>query len=806
MEFIAHIRQSDFQKQLLSNHLKNVQHIAEQHGAKIGIPHVTGLAGMLHDMGKYCDAFQEYLEEAAMNPNQPPKRGSVDHSTAGGKYLMDTFHSKYSFLIECVANAIYSHHGQLKDMVNTDGESPFLKRKDYKDNKEIEFEKVKERFFQDMYPEEYIKNYVDEAAKECDQIARKLIKMKKIKGEKEFQILFRKVLSFITLYTFSALLDADRTDSRQFEENRLEEPYNTKNLFEEFKNLLEDYLEELEEKSIPNEITLLRQQMSNMCRDKGDFPTGIYTLSIPTGGGKTLASLRFALNHALKHSKERIIYVVPFTTIIEQNAEEVRNILEAKDYLLEHHSNVIEDEKWDDEQVDFETYQKRKQIKLAKDNWDAPIIFTTMVQFLNTFYNGKSRNIRRLHNLSNSIIIFDEVQSIPVNCVSLFNEALNFLKDVGNSTILLCTATQPALQYVQKNISVDGELINDLSTVAKSFKRTDIINHLKDGGWTSEDLAEFVQEQLESVNSVLVIMNTKSVVKRLYQALKDNDVTVIHLSTSMCAAHRKEIIGEMREMLKRKVKLICISTQLIEAGVDVSFECVIRSLAGLDSIAQAAGRCNRHGEVERRNVYIINHSEEVLNKLPTIQKGGFESSKILKDIENDSSLFDGELLSERAMTIYFRNFYQEFEPYLDYPTPVGKNIYEMLLGCNSEFLEEFKEEQNLWMVASFETAAKYFEVIDSKTHSVLVPYGRGKELIADLNNGEKLENVTQFFKEAQQYTVNVFDHGLNRLIQNGLLEKVEFKYASLYIAKESAYDEQYGLSVEGEARLNFMEI
>lgn len=803
MEYIAHIRNSDLKKQLLSTHLKEVQLLAEKIGDKIGIAHITGLAGMLHDMGKYSDAFQEYLLEAINNPEQPPKRGSVDHSTAGGKYLMETYHKKYNSLIECVANAIYSHHGQLKDMVNADGESPFMKRKDYKVEEALEYEKVKERFFKDMYSEEYIKHYVNNAVKEFEQIAQKLLKTSNGKAE-ELQSNFRKALTFITLFTFSALIDADRTNSRQFEENEAEEPLLSEKIFLEFKENLEKHLKHLEENAIANEISRLRQVMSNMCRDKASLPTGIYTLSIPTGGGKTFASLRFSLHHALKHKKERIIYVVPFTTIIEQNAQEVRKILNAKDYLLEHHSNVIENESPEDEYLNFEEYQKMKQLKLAKDNWGAPIIFTTMVQFLDAFYKGKSRNLRRLHNLANSIIIFDEVQTVPVKCVSLFNEALNFLKNIGNSTIILCTATQPALQYVKKNISTDGELIDGLPKVMQAFKRTDIINKLKDGGWTTEDLTKFVREQIENVNSVLVIMNTKTAVRKLYQELRQSDVKVVHLSTSMCAAHRKLIITEIRETLKRKGKLICISTQLIEAGVDVSFECVIRSLAGLDSIAQAAGRCNRHGEVERRNVFIINHTEEVLNKLPTIQKGGYESFKILKDIENDSSLFDGDILSEEAMTLYFRNFYKEFEHYLDYPSPEGKNIYEMLLGKNSEFHEELKETQKIWMVASFETASKYFEVIDSKTHSVIVPYGKGKDLIADIYNGENLDNINRFLREAQQYTVNVFDHELNQLMRNGQLEKIEFKYASIYIAKESAYDDRYGLSVKGEASLDFM--
>lgn len=801
--YIAHIREKDNEIQTLEEHLKKVKALAERIGQKIGIPHVTGLAGMLHDMGKYSDAFQEYIKEAMENPENPPTRGSVDHSTAGGKYLMETFHNQYTFLIECVANAIYSHHGQLKDMVDPNGESPFINRKFPKKN--IEYQKVKERFFRNMYSEEYIKKYVEEAVKEIHNIAKKIMII--TEGNRiQAEWMFRKIMTFISLFTFSALIDADRTNSREFEENETEEPYDTREIFSQFNHLLEEHLLKLAKNSYPNdEIVRLRNEMSKTCLEKSKLPTGIYTLSIPTGGGKTLASLRFALNHALKQSKDRIIYVVPYTTIIEQNAKEVRDILKANDYLLEHHSNVIDDELNDDEFIDYKSYQKNKKIKLAKDNWDVPIIFTTMVQFLDTFYKGKGRNLRRLHNLTNSVIIFDEVQSVPVNCVSLFNEALNFLKVIGNSTILLCTATQPALQFVQKNISIDGELIDQLSRITKAFKRTDIINLNKDEGWTTEELAEFVKKQLNNVNSVLVILNTKSVVRKLYHQLSKLEVKVIHLSTSMCAAHRKDIISDMKERLQRKEKLVCISTQLIEAGVNISFECVIRSLAGLDSIAQAAGRCNRHGEVERRNVFIINHKEEVLDKLLTIKKGGDEVKKILNDIENNPRLFDGELFSDKAMTYYFRNFYHELKGILDYPTPVGKNIYEMLLGSNSEFRQEYKGE-NLWMYASFETASKYFKVIDSKSYSVIVPYKKGKQLISEILSSDRIENVTQFLRTAQHYIVNVFHHDLEKLISQKLLTKVDFKYTTFYLVKESAYDEKYGLSMEGEATLEYLVI
>lgn len=805
--YIAHIRQSDGEQQLLQDHLKGAQYLAEKFGLKLGIPHITGLAGMLHDMGKYSDAFQGYLRDAVENPDAPPKRGSVDHSTAGGKFLMEEYHQQAKGLIECIANAIYSHHGQLKDMVNSDGDSPFGERKDYRDDDDLEYEEVKERFFSEMYSRKYVNEYVLKAKQELNSFVkeylRKTFNSSQAPREKVVKEI-NSILTFLTKYVFSSLLDADRTNTRLFEENdKQDEKYKLENIFVDFEERLENKLNELQRTSVQNDITELRQYMSDICAKKADLPADIYTLSIPTGGGKTLTSLRFALKHARKHHKERIIYVVPFTTIIEQNASEVRNILKANDYVLEHHSNIIEENVENDEFLPYEEYQRKKRLKIAKDNWDVPIIFTTMVQFLDTFYKGKSRNTRRLHNLANSIIIFDEIQSLPIKCVSLFNRAISFLKNGANATILLCTATQPALEYVQNNIAVKEELIEDLPRIINAFKRTTIVNQLKTSGWDTEKLALFVKKQLESINSVLIILNTKKVVNNLFHQLQDLDAKVVHLSTSMCAAHRKEIISDVRKTLKKGEKIICVSTQLIEAGVDVSFECVIRSVAGLDSIAQAAGRCNRHGEVKNRNVYIINHAEEKLKMLPTIKIGGEISENILKDIEQDSLLFDGNILSAEAIQNYFQNFYRSFEPILDYPTPIGENIYEMLFGENTEFTEEYGDFP-FSIHASFETSAKYFNVIDSQTYTVLVPYEEGKEMIADLEDNQMIQDVSSFIRKAQQYSVNVFDQDLQLLIKNHQLEMVDFGYAKLYIAKENAYSKKYGMNYEGEARVNLL--
>ncbi|MGE7090641.1 CRISPR-associated helicase Cas3' [Lysinibacillus sp. NPDC048646] len=808
-EFIAHIRTSDGAEQLLVEHLKEVQHIAEEIGEKIGLKHVTGLAGMLHDMGKFSDAFQEYIREAVANPDDPPKRGSVDHSTAGGRFLMEQFQrvsSTAPFLVECVANSIFSHHGQLLDMVDKEGQSPFMGRAT--SEKEIDFVAVQQRFFQEMYNLTYMTDYMKQAEAEMQTYLES--KLKSVKTNGEAAIAIQKATSFVTMYIFSALIDADRRNSRAFEEQEEITHFEVQPLWQTFEQRLNQDLENKQQDALPNEITRLRKQMSANCFDKAAVPTGIYTLSIPTGGGKTLASLRFALRHAQFHQKQRIIYIVPYTTIIEQNAQEVREVLQAEDYLLEHHSNLIEDSEHD-ENLSFNAYQAARRLNAAKDDWDVPIIFTTMVQFLETFYSGKSRNARRLHNLVNSIVIFDEVQSVPTHCVSLFNEALNFLTQTCNTTAVLCTATQPALQHVQNNIDIDGEIIENLPTIIQAFKRTEIIPLLKTEGWRTGEIREFIEETLTTRNNVLIILNTKKAVRDLYDQFKYADFDVVHLSTGMCPAHRNKKLEELKEKLKNKEKFVCLSTQLIEAGVDISFECVIRSLAGLDSIAQAAGRCNRNGEVDLQDVYVINHAEESLSKLKTIEKGGECSRYIMEDLQDDSALFGGYLLSTEAMMHYFNSFFKAFDTTLNYPlVKHNTSIYELLFGVdtdwNKAYIKGIGRQHPLATLASYKTAFSHFEVIDVKTQGILVPYGEGKDLISQLTGREAIDDYKVFLKKAQQYSVNVFNHDFEKLKQNNQLIIVQFGSFNIYAAKESAYDDQFGISVQGEASLDLLNL
>ncbi|MNO31571.1 CRISPR-associated nuclease/helicase Cas3 [compost metagenome] len=802
--YIAHVREHDKEIQPLKTHLLGVQRLAEQFGEKLGLKHVAGLAGLLHDLGKYSDQFQEYIDIVAFHPELPqPKRGEVDHSTAGGRLLFSLFHRTESsfyekLLAEIVSNAIISHHSNLQDYLSPDIQSDYLRR--VQDKTLPEYELTIDRFFMDVISREGLINYTNAAVDEL----------------KQFTDHSPTQSFFVTKYIFSCLIDADRTDTRRFEEqNETEESVQQLLLFEDYYDRLLAHLATLREKSNASEpINMLRSHMSEQCDTfAAERSSGIYTLSIPTGGGKTLASLRYTLRHACEYKKQRIIYVVPYTTIIEQNADEVRKVLQDNQYILEHHSNIIEDEPIgmeDGDEADDGLITDKEKLKFARDNWNNPIIFTTLVQFLNVFYAKGNRNTRRLHNLSHSVIVFDEVQKVPIHCISLFNEALNFLKQDAHCSILLCTATQPTLEGVKHSLlkDRDGEIVPNLSEVAKAFKRVELVDRTENP-MTNETLANWVMSEINGWGSTLIILNTKRVVKDLYEKLKDGPMPVYHLSTAMCATHRKDQLKEIRDMLNQQVPFICVTTQLIEAGVDVSFKCVIRSLAGLDSIAQAAGRCNRHGEDALQNVYIINHAEEAVSKLTEIKVGKEMSSHVLARFKKKADQYEGNLLLPKAMSEYFRYYYNRMEANLNYYVKeLDKEMTKLLMSLSPEndYVTHYQKKHGtsfpLLLNGSYKTAAEYFQVIDQKTTSVLVPYGGGKELIAQLNGGAWLDDVSKFLKHAQQYTVNLYSQEMKQLRESNAI--VEHLDGMIYEVKENWYSDKYGVDLKGEGGMDFM--
>lgn len=807
MESIAHIREKDGKIQSVEEHLHEVRELSENFGNKLGVKHITGLAGMLHDLGKFSQEFVTYIKKAVYNPENAPKRGSVDHSTAGGKLLFNILHvgkkELYGKLLaEIVGNAIISHHSYLHDYLSpTRVDSPFIKR--VREKKVTNYIQTEKMFFERVMSKDAFKDYVNQAIEELKHYLYKT----------DSNSLYFNV-TFLTKFVFSCLIDADRLNTRFFmnaKHNDYKNELHVQQLFEEFYNRLLLKLKELEEENTSqSKINILRKEMSERCEEFSEKPTGIYTLSIPTGGGKTLASFRYALSHALKYDKKRIIYVVPYTTIIEQNANTIRDIIQSNEHLLEHHSNVLNDVT----EGDLYAKERNKKVLLAKDNWDIPIIFTTMVQFLNVLFKNSTQNIRRLHNLAESVIIFDEIQKVPVHSISLFNRAVNFLSKFGDSSVLLCTATQPALEHVEHYLDIeheDHEVIDNLPEVSKDFKRVEIVDLATEKRFDQNALTKFIQEEIECKTSVLIILNTKSVVRDLYKTLKKqihNEISLYHLSTSMCAAHRTDVLEKVRRDLKKKRKVICISTQLIEAGVDISFESVIRSLAGLDSLAQAAGRCNRHGEFGIRQVFVIDYKEEKLTNLKEIKHGKEITKRMLIDLKQDPGAHGGYLLSQQAMEFYFLNFYKKLEYELDYPIPnLGTNHSKLLGGSTEEnelirsYYKKWKERFPLVLANSYRTSAENFKVIENPTTSVLVPYEKGEDFISLFNSFGKIEDLSYELKQSQHYIVNLYDYEIEELKMNRQI--VSLQDGLILALKEGAYDEEYGVEIKGDLPLSF---
>lgn len=785
--FIAHIRKSDHQIQSLQVHLKEVSDLCYQNGKSLGIAHVAKLAGYLHDMGKYTTEFSEYIKKSVINGERIAPY--IDHSTAGAKYLYENYFTNDLYrhmTIEIVGMSILSHHSGLHDFLSIDGGmSAYLRRVS---EKELDYYDEVVDNFESVDGNKCQVNYLIEKA--TDEIEDFFLKIKE-NSEKQKDIKSVSVmLSYLQKLVFSILIDADRTNSRQFEEDIVEEVYDSSSIYRESYSNLINQLEKWKKDS-PSKIDILRDEMSKKCDELAESSSQIWRLSIPTGGGKTLASLRYALKHSYLYDKQRIIYVVPYTTILEQNAEAVRKYFSNPTDVLEHHANVIDD-KDALTKLDYYGDDVSKKLELGRDNWNHPVIFTTMVQYLDVFFAKGTRKTRRLHHLSNSVVVFDEVQSVPLKHQELFNTTINFLAEYCQTSVILCTATQPEVNQMEYPIHLkdDSEMVPNLNEVVYQFERVRFHNKVVPHGFDTNELGEFIEEISERHQSILIILNTKKAVLELFERLSSiTSHKVRHLSTSMCPRHRTDILADINKALNAQEKVICVSTQLIEAGVDISFEAVVRSLAGLDSIAQAAGRCNRNAEREKGDVYIIKNNVESLSKLPEIKIGAtttydqvFTQMNFLEDLLQPSMI-------KRYFSFFYHAINEEklfYVPGLDRPL-----IYYLNTPCL------YKKNKKTVMMTMYATVEKYFKAIDSPTTAIIVPYGdRAKEIISDLNEEQNLTTLNDLMKEAQSYVVNVYDHTLNQLIRENFINVLYNN--SLYVLSEDAYHKDYGISISGD--------
>ena len=785
--YLARYDSETNREQSLQEHSSTVSILCKTYCGAIGCPHLGELCGLIHDTGKAKQEFQAYLLS-----DDTRLRGKINHTSTGARYIFEKYGMSTDIYQACtaqvVALAVCSHHSGLIDCIDTSGLDRFHARL-YPD-KDIGYNESITNFENECITIEALDALFQKAVGETRLILEPILRREEIRREQPFYF------GLFARYLLSCIIDADRYDAYCFKAGLpTQDPdYELETTWQELADNLEHYLSTKMRKD--REIDRLRAEISDACRQAATYPGGIYRLCVPTGGGKTLASLRYALQHAILHKKHRIIYAIPFTTIIDQNADVIRESLKRDRVILEHHSNLIQEP----EDTGLAEPDEGDQRSLLTERWDVPIILTTTVQLLNTLFLGKTQSVRRMHNLADSIIILDEVQTIPIKCLDMFNAALNFLAEVCGATILLCTATQPGSNVgVPIRCSPPENLVPNYEEVFGKFRRTIVHDAQIPGGYSASALANFALEKQRINTSVLVIMNTKKAAKNLYAALKRRypACSLCYLSTALCPAHRRAKLAQLNGELKDRKPVICVSTQLIEAGVDISFDCVIRSLAGLDSIAQAAGRCNRHGEDARRDVFIINSSEENLSRLPEIKRGQLQTERVLREYAEDPAQFDCDLLSPKALARYYLYYYEVQKKEMQYPVskrnsgfPTTVTLFD-LLSLNRTGIDahtgRFGQRPGYPFCQAFASSGSQFAVIDQDTVSVLVPYGRGKEIIQELATTSYLPATAKLLKEAQQFSVNLYkneiqslDNGIYSIGDTGVLALVDMYYSSDY--------------------------
>ena len=819
--YIAHVCKADGQPQSLQTHLTETSEIAKLLAAKLDLEQEGELLGLMHDFGKYSHKFQKYIhdETGLFNPDlddeeSTPNGSKVDHSTAGAQWVyreLRKFGAEQGIgelFGQMLGLCIASHHGEgLIDCLDGEGNPKWIERF----NKTDELTHLAEC---EQNADEVVQQKAHELAGE--NLIRNLLKaVKPILSDsttndkiKEFY------LGCLTRFLFSCLIDADRINSSDFEREAQKE---VRRLTE--KPDWQIAIDQVEAKlaGFQNRYPIdeIRRRISSDCLKRAVDSQGIYTLTVPTGGGKTLASLRYALHHAQKHNLDRIIYIIPYTSIIDQNAQAVREIL-GEDWVLEHHSNLEpEKQSWQD--------------KLLCENWDKPIVFTTMVQFLDAWFGGGTRGARHIHPMTNSVLIFDEIQTLPVKCVHLFCNVLNWLTKFGKSTAVLCTATQPllgelglqnfpedkrgaitarALLRLPENAEIMGKY-QDLDKLFADLSRVEIRFNEKSGGWNVEEAGTFLLEQFQTTPSCLFIVNTKKWAQELYQYCQRQNMpseSLFHLSTNQCAAHRKAIFDTINARLKNKEPVICISTQLIEAGVDISMACVIRALSGLDSIAQAAGRCNRHGEKKGKGqVWVLNLQEQDFTRiLPDIQAGKTHAERVFRDFAGQ------DILQPEAMKRYFEYYFYQRSDEMLYSVK-NSATGSLLDWLSDNALNPYGEKNNKrskllpLLMQSFKSAGRAFQAIDAPTRAVIVPYGEGEELIAKLCGEWDPKEMYDAKKKAQRYSVNVFPNVWDKLQkENALHETIEG--SGIYYLDERYYNDEFGLSLDETSEMTFYDL
>ena len=795
IEYYAHIREDDTGqeiRQTAAEHCRSAARYAASCLEPIHLHEAAYLAGLLHDAGKFKREFQDYLLRGIGS------RGSVNHTFAGCRMLLEHFHNgdfetHEDATSELLSYAVGAHHGQF-DCMDERGTSGFLYRMQ---KQNIGYEESRDNFLRDCAGWPELEDRFAKAHRELSPVYDRLMELVPEEDPDKGweQMVFS--LGQLARLLLSAVIEGDRRDTAEF--MQAIPPQENSGTDSEFWNR---YLHHVEKKlgEFPrnSQIQRARGQISDLCREAADRPGGIYRLHVPTGGGKTLTSLRYALAHAARWNKSRILFVTPLLSILEQNAAVIREFLGDDSIVLEHHSNVILPEEGSGE-LDLR--------ELAIESWEKPVIITTLVQLLNTLFLGKTTSIRRYHALCNAVVVIDEVQTVPNHMLSLFNTALNFLSQICGTTFLLCSATQPCFEKAEHPLLLSdaSELIRLPEELREPFRRTE----LRDAGDRKlEEIPEFLKEILAGNDSLLVICNKKNESEFLCQAMASEEIRCFHLSSAMCMAHRRDVLAEIEAALERRKsggpKVRCVSTDVMVAGVDISFGCVVRLTAGMDSIIQSAGRCNRNGESDTpAPVYILTCSNEKLGKLREIREGKEKTQSLLYAFAKAPEAYGSDLASDAAVQSYYERLfrgqpegYQQFIPEKNMPS-----LFQMLSVNDACVALSDPDLPGFTLNQAFKTAGDRFRVLDDSTRSVVVPYGEGVALISHLasrHGSFSPKELAAWVRKAKPYTVSLYQFQLDRLA--GAIAE----YSGILVLNPEFYDLRTGVVTKPESA--FLEV
>lgn len=704
---------SDWQP--LKEHLTAVASDAQKFALDFNAGELAYASGLLHDLGKYSSEFQRRLEGA---------HGSVDHATAGAqesvRLLQDSTQQRACGTL--LAYLVAGHHGGLQNYGSSESG-------------------LCERLHKEKIPD--YSAYHQEISINTQNIG--LPKLRTASARAGFSV------SFFTRMLHSCLVDADSLDTEKFC-NR--EKYSIRghcDPFEELSHRFAQRMETINNKADDSLVNRTRKKIFAQCIEAGMEPQGFFSLTVPTGGGKTLSSMAFALKHLKKHNLKRIFYVIPYTSIIEQNAKVFRDIFGVRN-VLEHHSN------FDPAILDADDPDTgRESLRLATENWDMPVVVTTNVQFFESLFSNKRSRTRKLHSLAKSVIILDEAQMLPTGYLLPCLAALSELVRNYGSTVVICTATQPDVgNLLDKDLRPREIMVSPTpEELYDSLKRVRVTNlgPLDDAALTA---------RLKEHRQVLCIVNTRAHAKKLYDALRPSG-DCYHLSARMCPAHRRKKIAGIRDLLKAGKDCRVISTQLIEAGVDIDFPVVYRAMTGIDSLAQAAGRCNREGLLPDKGDVFMFKSTERYGKATSWQSRTAEIGEMALAVSSDP-------LSLGTVADYFGRLYR-------YENLDAKKILATV------------EERSGDLAFPFEKIAEDFQLIEGGTHDVIIPFGDDAE--SKIDKLRRSDSPWRIARELQGYAVTIYSPEFREMVKMNAVEMIADRFFVLKSCKD--YSDETGL-------------